>query len=117
MKYKESYKDLGHFTPKYKNDYLDGPLDKIDIFLKKETLEHKIAILFQMPTLMMSTKLKESWKVEKEFMKLEMEYTSRHYNETSIQLADLKKNSLMVLTFYSLKNKPSLQNKWKKLKI
>ena len=99
MKYKESYKDLGHFTPKHKNDYLDGPLDKIDIFLKKETLEHKIVILFQMPTLMMSTKLKESWKVEKEFMKLEMEYTRRHYNETSIQLADLKKKQFDGINF------------------
>ena len=36
-------------TPEQKKDYLHGLLDKIDIFLEKETLEHKIEILFQLP--------------------------------------------------------------------
>ena len=48
-KYKETYEDVDHFTPEQKKDYLHGLLDKIDIFLEKETLEHKIEILFQLP--------------------------------------------------------------------
>ena len=57
-KYKETNEDVDHFSLEQRKDYLNGLVDKIDIFLEKETLEHKIEILFQLPIVNVGYKVK-----------------------------------------------------------
>ena len=48
-KFKDTYENVDSLSPEERKEYLKGLLNKIDVFLDADTLEHKIELIFQLP--------------------------------------------------------------------